>query len=212
MKTRNGFVSNSSSSSFVVAFPRKPKTVEDVMLFLFGDSSSDLGNAKYQDSSLSYGDIARHVFADINGKSISKKAIMEEFEHRFCYYSPYSGFYEQRNKYCGTDEEALNGIIEASTLEEQKLQEIQKRIAVTKTDSPEYQKLFNEKFAIHNKYRAIIDRLCRKVARSDAEAFLKANEGKFIAQFSYADDCGEECTLEHGDIFHRLEYQRISHH
>jgi len=36
MKIRNGFVSNSSSSSFLVAFPRNPKSVEDVKEMVFG--------------------------------------------------------------------------------------------------------------------------------------------------------------------------------
>jgi len=37
MKVRKGFVSNSSSSSFVVAFPKKPRYMEDVKEMLFGD-------------------------------------------------------------------------------------------------------------------------------------------------------------------------------
>ena len=36
MKIRNGFVSNSSSSSFIVAFPRRPKSVKDVIKMVFG--------------------------------------------------------------------------------------------------------------------------------------------------------------------------------
>ena len=36
MKIRHGFVSNSSSSSFVVAFPHKPETVEDLKGMMFG--------------------------------------------------------------------------------------------------------------------------------------------------------------------------------
>ena len=30
MKQRNGFVSNSSSSSFIVVFPKKPQSTEEV--------------------------------------------------------------------------------------------------------------------------------------------------------------------------------------
>jgi hypothetical protein len=37
MKIRNGFVSNSSSSSFVVAFSSEPKSAEEVREMLFGE-------------------------------------------------------------------------------------------------------------------------------------------------------------------------------
>ena len=39
MKIRTSFVSNSSSSSFVVAWPKKPKTTEEIGKFLFGEST-----------------------------------------------------------------------------------------------------------------------------------------------------------------------------
>lgn len=40
MKIRNGFVSNSSSSSFVVAFPRRPESREDLYCMMFENSRS----------------------------------------------------------------------------------------------------------------------------------------------------------------------------
>jgi hypothetical protein len=40
MKIRSGFVSNSSSSSFVVCFPRKPESVDDVQEMLFGSNEN----------------------------------------------------------------------------------------------------------------------------------------------------------------------------
>lgn len=40
MKTRNGFVSNSSSSSFLVGFEKKPDSVEELRQLLYGDKQS----------------------------------------------------------------------------------------------------------------------------------------------------------------------------
>lgn len=39
MKIRNGFVSNSSSSSFIVAFPNKIRNQEQLKQYLFGDQT-----------------------------------------------------------------------------------------------------------------------------------------------------------------------------
>lgn len=40
MKIRTSFVSNSSSSSFLVAFPRNPKSAEEVQEMLFGEQTT----------------------------------------------------------------------------------------------------------------------------------------------------------------------------
>lgn len=37
MKIRNSFVSNSSSSSFIVAFPKRPKSAKELQKMLFGE-------------------------------------------------------------------------------------------------------------------------------------------------------------------------------
>lgn len=39
MKNRNGFVSNSSSSSFIVALPHEPRSKEDLQKMIFGDDT-----------------------------------------------------------------------------------------------------------------------------------------------------------------------------
>lgn len=43
MKIRSGFVSNSSSSSFVVAFPHMPKDKEDLRMMLFNKDEEYIG-------------------------------------------------------------------------------------------------------------------------------------------------------------------------
>ena len=61
MKIRNGFVSNSSSSSFLVGFPRKLKSVEQVQRLLFGDKElifHDFGTSTAES-------LAKHVFEEM---------------------------------------------------------------------------------------------------------------------------------------------------
>ena len=47
MKIRNGFVSNSSSSSFVVIFPFEPKSSDDVQKMLFLENQLYYGDGNY---------------------------------------------------------------------------------------------------------------------------------------------------------------------
>jgi len=53
--------------------------------------------------------------------------------------------------------------------------------------------------------------LNKKIAKSDAKAFMDDNKGAFFAILSYADENGET-TLEHGNIFRKLPHVTISHH
>ena len=71
MKIRKGFVSNSSSSSFIVMFPRVPTSVDDVAKMLFGGKSTVFVG------SYPVKQVAETVFNDIQGQKMNdlEKAI-----------------------------------------------------------------------------------------------------------------------------------------
>jgi hypothetical protein len=82
MKTRNGFVSNSSSSSFIVAFPYKPKNAKEVLDIMFDGKEGSINE-------LTYSEISTRVFNDIKSKRVEKaslKRVTEEFNQRYFLY------------------------------------------------------------------------------------------------------------------------------
>ena len=96
MKIRNGFVSNSSSSNFVVAFPAVPKSTEDVKNLLFGEAEIWPIHRGVIDVQILTSQLAEIIWADIqaqiaNNKRSILKAIDEGWfdgapqynEHRF---------------------------------------------------------------------------------------------------------------------------------
>jgi len=70
MKTRIGFVSNSSSSSFIFALKEKP-SAEDIHRELWDDSNG-----------FGYEEMALHIFHDLqNAKPLSYKELLQEFTY-----------------------------------------------------------------------------------------------------------------------------------
>lgn len=77
MKIRQGFVSNSSSSSFVVAFPKKPQTVEDVKQMMFRDDSAN--KFRYYDYECLTSQVVEQILKDIKKATI--KNMVESLSH-----------------------------------------------------------------------------------------------------------------------------------
>lgn len=79
MKIRSGFVSNSSSSSFIVGFRRKPKTVEELHELLFLGKPMEETMSYYNGDVFGLGQISNRIFKDVKKKA-KKSEIIEEFE------------------------------------------------------------------------------------------------------------------------------------
>lgn len=82
MKFRLGFVSNSSSSSFVIAFHHKPKDAEDVREMLFGKQQWHYTGFSYddEDTDVSTKVLAENVFSKIKKKA-TKQEILDSIQH-----------------------------------------------------------------------------------------------------------------------------------
>jgi len=79
MITRKGFVSNSSSSSFIIAFDEKPKDAKEVKKILF---YNDKNTVRYYDYVADTEDIAEQVFHDIKDQvPLNIFEVEEELSH-----------------------------------------------------------------------------------------------------------------------------------
>jgi len=94
MKIREGFVSNSSSSSFVVSFPKEPKSVEDVKNVLFDEDQKIYANP-YDEGGWPVETAAETVWKGIcDQKKNDIPVIMEELTECSKYDDPEAPYYK----------------------------------------------------------------------------------------------------------------------
>ncbi len=81
MKIRNGFVSNSSSSSFIVAIPKKVKTVEQLKEIMF--PGQKFISHPYEDGvSITTKKIAETVFKDMEEQiPNNRESLLSEYDY-----------------------------------------------------------------------------------------------------------------------------------
>lgn len=78
MKVRNGFVSNSSSSSFLVVFDKRPESIEELNKIMF--NGEDMNNLlEYYGDSVEQRAVVEEVFRDLHNE-VSSDDIVREFQ------------------------------------------------------------------------------------------------------------------------------------
>ena len=106
MKIRNGFVSNSSSSSFLVAFPKAPKSISEVQSLMLG-KTKHITN-KYTGEKLTATEAAKYVMAQIKKQKPVKPNYkkIEDIIYGTCFstlriedFPSYSEYYEEASRY-----------------------------------------------------------------------------------------------------------------
>lgn len=224
MKIRNGFVSNSSSSSFIVCWNKKPESVEEVKSILF----NNMNTVSYYDYVESTQRLAEEIFNDT--KEINKQALKDMISEQYDYWdgSWYSKGYKADEKLCKQYEKEYNAAKEEEEILknlEKKYNDFEKNRIIRKRklenilnlDSlnnyeKEYLDLINKLDELRQILWGYNDTM-NKLIDDSYNKFIRDNKGKFIVHYEYSDNDGSlGCVLEHGDCFNNVEHERISHH
>lgn len=209
MKVRTGFVSNSSSSSFIVVFPKHVGSVENMGELLFrGDWEPGATMSYYGDPVLLF-DIAERVYSDYcnekkNSEEARNHALLQQCTaHHYVYVFNERDLFEIISKGEASPKqiELLRDSLEIDK-ERLKLGEFDKRT-----------KKFKVWCARSDKYYQDMETEAERLGREDMEKLLKTHKEYIILTLEYSDNDGNlNSILEHADIFKNLINKRISHH
>jgi hypothetical protein len=224
MKIRNGFVSNSSSSSFIVMWDKKPESIEEVKNILFGNNKT----WSYYDNFENTEVLSEVIFNDT--KKASNLDIKRFIDNQYSFWgnSWYSkGYkydvillreYEKEYVKAVEEEEKLNIKLKKYTNQE-KNRILRKRKLERVLDESSLDEYSKEYFNILER----LDELKKITWRNESEKynklvtdsynkFMKDYKDKFIVIYNYGDDNHTGSILEHGEVWDNLEYFRNSHH
>ena len=212
MKIRQGFVSNSSSSSFILRLPHKPKSVDELkeMLFPRWKLTDTIDRDYFEEKTLTIAEIVEQVFKDITE-------------------GPESGYYGPTDA-----EDALHGYIR--DIRDDAMLQIFKS-AVDDAGKPYYElyhilakkygyqadykkwkkdEKYSEFKELSKKYNKAGDRYEKeldKVIKKYLKTFRnKYKYNKFEILLGYSDSTSKGSIMEHSDIFRNVPHIKISHH
>ena len=191
MKIRQGFVSNSSSSSFVVAFPRKPADEDDCRKIVFGEKRI-FGNPYAwgdEEGGWHTAEIADRIFHDLKNQTpLTKEQVLEELASSYVY--------EDED---GSWAQPIAGAPEYPHVDHTRFK--------LEWDDPGYKEAYTKAWEKHD---ADLKAWSRKLTD---KLMSRAGKDAVYFRFEYEDHNGPmETAMEHGGVFRNLPSYRISHH
>ena len=238
MKIRNGFVSNSSSSSFLVILPYAPTSKEDIKDILFGGgyTMDELWNGKKIE------DLSQRIFNDCN-KPATNKAIAEMLEERLeniisCELDKeYSWAWRSSIKcLCGTNSDLYTKAYLAYSdfkSKQKELDEIDARLnAQFKTTYKNESWWEDDRDVYWKNWQAFMDeqpdltaalksrdkaynkaiKFIKACVKEDIKFLKKDNYNCFFLVAEYGDHEHLGATIEQCDVFHKVQHIQNNHH
>jgi hypothetical protein len=199
MKIRNGYVSNSSSSSFILKLDTIPTTLEETKVLLYGENPPLL-TAHWDDDAISTTQVARILLNDIESSHFMDiNDIISDIREEV-YFSEYSGE-EGRDFVVGTEYiEEFDRIYHNAI---QKDKDFHKSRWDKSYDEVNWEKHDDEMKILCEPLYDIMER-CIREKYDDSSKFIKVE---------YSDNDGMVFSyLEHGGVLDKITVQRFSHH
>jgi len=215
MKIRNGFVSNSSSSSFCVVFPKRPKNREELMKFIFPGKEPD-DHKTYYDAVVHINEVIDFIYQQLEQQKNTASAEEISTQMKSRYYYGWLSFNYGRGfasgpKWYLTGEEKLyysDNKLLSQLIELEKLNDSIEYFDHNNEESK--QKYLKDYLKLSRKKEKLIN----KMSIQEATKLIEDNKKKFIALFEFADETSLGCVCEHVYIFNEsgLFFIRSSNH